>query len=50
MCVTFCYMKGQWLLRYFLDFCAPIALRANENLVADQMTDSSVGPICTTLK
>lgn len=50
MCVTFYYMKGPWLLRYVLDFCALIALRANDILVVDQMTGSSVGPICTTLK
>ena len=43
-------MKGQWLLRYFLDFCALITIRANEILVVDQMTSFSVGLICTTLK
>lgn len=37
MCVTLCHMKGQLLPRYFLDFCALIAARANEVLVVAQM-------------
>lgn len=37
-------MKGQELLRYFLDFCALIAMKVNEILNVEQMTSFSAGP------